>query len=138
MTRNAAAGYRALMPAADAYLQKPWLRFYPGGVPANVEVPDKSVAQVFDEATERWADRAAVAFYGREVTYRPISMDEARKRMAAKGMPEQQIDAVLAIAAYQKAGGPTAAISEDVANILGRPPRTIRDFVRDHAAAFRR
>src|SRR5258706_14886901 len=60
------------MPAADAYLQKPWLRFYPGGVPANVEVPDKSVAQVFDEATERWADRAAVAFYGREVTYREL------------------------------------------------------------------
>src|SRR2546430_968818 len=60
------------MPAADRYLEKPWLKFYPKGVPATVEVPRKSVSQVFDEATDRWADRAAVAFYGREVPYREV------------------------------------------------------------------
>jgi len=60
------------MGAADPYLQKPWIRFYAKGVPATVEVPRKSVSQVFDEATERWADRAAVAFYGREITYREL------------------------------------------------------------------
>src|SRR5712671_7813282 len=69
------------MPAADRYLEKPWLRFYPKGVPATVEVPGKSVAQVFDEATERWADRAAVAFYGREVTYRELR--DGADRLAA-------------------------------------------------------
>jgi hypothetical protein len=57
--------------------------------------------------------------------------------MEAKGIPRAQIDAVLAIAAYQRAGGPTSVVSEDLARILGRPPRTIRDFVRDHAFAFR-
>src|SRR5437868_10063671 len=69
------------MPAADRYLEKPWLKFYPKGVPATVEVPRKSVSQVFDEATERWADRAAVAFYGREVTYRDLR--DGSDRLAA-------------------------------------------------------
>src|SRR5438309_7932663 len=69
------------MPAADRYLEKPGLKFYPKGVPATVEVPGKSVSQVFDEATERWADRAAVAFYGREVTYRELR--DGSDRLAA-------------------------------------------------------
>lgn len=73
---------------------------------------------------------------GRRVTYRPISMDEARARMGARGTPPDQVEATLAIAAYQKAGGPTSTVSDKVARILGRPPRTIRDFVQDHADQF--
>src|SRR6266849_7128204 len=81
VTGGALAGYRARMGAADPYLQKPWLRYYAKGVPATVEVPRKSVSQVFDEATDRWADRAAVAFYGREITYRELR--EGADRLAA-------------------------------------------------------
>ena len=73
---------------------------------------------------------------GRTVTYRPISMDEARARMEARSVPAQLIDAMLAIAAYQKAGGATSKVSDTVERILGRPPRTIRDFARDHADQF--
>jgi long-chain acyl-CoA synthetase len=60
------------MDALEHYLARPWLKFYPQGVPANVEIPRKSVGQAFDEATERSAERAAVVFYGREVTYREL------------------------------------------------------------------
>src|SRR2546428_1781264 len=76
------------MPAADRYLEKPWLKFYPKGVPATVEVPRKSVSQVFDEATDRWADRAAVAFYGREITYRELrdGADRLAAAFAQKGV----------------------------------------------------
>jgi uncharacterized protein YbjT (DUF2867 family) len=73
---------------------------------------------------------------GRRVTYRPISMGEERARMEAAGMPPEQIDAVLAIAAYQRAGGPTSIVSDKVERLLGRPPRTIRDFLGDHADRF--
>src|SRR5690606_13635355 len=73
---------------------------------------------------------------GREVTYHPISMEEARARMEARGTPPPLIDATLALAAYQKAGGPTAKVSDEVERILGRPPRTIRDFARDHVEHF--
>jgi uncharacterized protein YbjT (DUF2867 family) len=73
---------------------------------------------------------------GRTVIYRPISMEEARARLAARGVPATMIDATLAIAAYQKAGGPTAVVANTVERLLGRPPRTIRDFARDYAAHF--
>jgi uncharacterized protein YbjT (DUF2867 family) len=71
------------------------------------------------------------------VTYKPLTMDEARAQLESKGVPREQIDAMLALSAYQKAGGPTAIVSDSVARILGRPPRTIREFFRDHADAFR-
>jgi uncharacterized protein YbjT (DUF2867 family) len=73
---------------------------------------------------------------GRTISYRPITMEEARSRLAERGVPAATIDAMLAIAAYQKAGGPTALVSADVERLLGRPPRTIRDFARDYAARF--
>lgn len=80
---------------------------------------------------------AISAAIGKPVAYRPISPDEARARMEAQGVPPFLIDATLAIAAYQAAGGPTAQVSRDIERILGRPPRTIHEFARDHADAFR-
>ena len=74
---------------------------------------------------------------GRTITYRPISMEEARARLAAQGVAAAAIDAMLAIAAYQRDGGPTATVSPSVERLLGRAPRTIRDFARDYAASFR-
>lgn len=86
-----------------------------------------------------YADLAAALteVTGRMVTYRPITMDETRARMQTKGIPPDQIAALLAISAYQRAGGPTSRVSADVARILGRPPRTIRDFAKDYADKFR-
>ncbi len=73
---------------------------------------------------------------GRPISYRPISAQEARVRLAARDVAPETIDATLAIAAYQKAGGPTAVVSPSVERLLGRPPRTLRDFARDYAARF--
>lgn len=56
--------------------------------------------------------------------------------MTARGVSDYLIDAQLAIAEYQKAGGPTAEVSDDVERILGRAPRTILDFAEDYAEAF--
>ena len=74
---------------------------------------------------------------GRPIVYCPISMEEARSRLARHGVDRAVIEASLAIAAYQRDGGPTARVSSTVQTLLGRPPRTIMDFARDHAAAFR-
>lgn len=76
------------------------------------------------------------AAIGQTVTYRPIAMEEARARLAARGVPAATIDATLAIAAYQRDGGATAIVSPNVERLLGRPPRTVQDFVRDHIADF--
>jgi long-chain acyl-CoA synthetase len=68
------------MSAIDAYLARPWLAHYQQGVPAQVEVPAKSVPQLFDEATLRAPDRPAVVFYGRTISYRELR--EASDRLA--------------------------------------------------------
>jgi hypothetical protein len=43
---------------------------------------------------------------------------------------------LLAIAAYQRAGGPTETITSVVADLTGKPPRTCAEFARDYAGAF--
>ena len=57
------------MDARVQYEQKPWLKYYPEGIPAQIDIPEKSLPQVFDEAVEKWRDRTAVIFYGRKITY---------------------------------------------------------------------
>jgi uncharacterized protein YbjT (DUF2867 family) len=84
-------------------------------------------ADVADALTEATA---------RPVVYQPISMDDAAARMRADGVNEESIQAMLALARYQRAGGPTAQVSEDVRWILGRDPLTVRDFARDHRDHF--
>ena len=73
---------------------------------------------------------------GKTVTYHALSMDEMRDRLEKQGVGPKMIDSYLALASYQKAGGATARVSDSVADILGRPPRTIRDFVRDYREHF--
>lgn len=85
-----------------------------------------------------YADVAAAltTAIGRPVSYRSISMEEARARMATRGVSPEAIDASLALAAYQRAGGPTAVVSPTVERLLGRAPRSVSDFARDYAAQF--
>lgn len=86
----------------------------------------------YDELAE-----ALSSAVGKPVTYRSLSMDEMRARMEKQGLSAAMIDSYLALAAYQKAGGATARISDDVREILGREPRTITDFARDYRENFR-
>jgi long-chain acyl-CoA synthetase len=67
--------------ARSVYLSKPWTRFYEPGTPVTADVPLKSVPQAFDAATEEFAHRTALVFYGREVRYRELR--EAADRFAA-------------------------------------------------------
>ena len=68
------------MSAIETYLARPWLAHYARGVPADVDVPVKSLTEAFDEATERAAERTAVVFYGRAISYRELR--EAADRFA--------------------------------------------------------
>ncbi|MCO5286513.1 MAG: SDR family oxidoreductase [Chitinophagaceae bacterium] len=73
---------------------------------------------------------------GKTIVYKPLSMDEMRLRMEKQGMPKTSIDSLLALAAYQKAGGATERVSEDVQQVLGRAPRTVLDFANDYRERF--
>src|SRR5210317_967532 len=57
------------MEPKDIYLSKPWLKYYSEGVPHDVEVPDKSVPQLFDEMADKYSGQAALIFYGKKIKY---------------------------------------------------------------------
>src|SRR5207245_9911999 len=65
---------------------------------------------------------------GRPVEYVAESLEEARERLVRAGAPPSMIESTLALAAYQRAGGPTAEVSKTVEEILGRPPRSFAKF----------
>ena len=43
------------MEPKDVYMSKPWLKYYPEGVPYEVEVPEISVPQLFDEMADKYS-----------------------------------------------------------------------------------
>ncbi len=53
------------------------------------------------------------------------------------GQPSWLIESTLALAAYQRAGGPTETITSALADLTGRPPRTFAEFAHDYAVVFR-
>ncbi|MCJ7521731.1 MAG: long-chain fatty acid--CoA ligase [Dehalococcoidia bacterium] len=57
------------MDAKARYDEKPWLKFYPEGVPATVEIPERSLPDVFDEVAGKYSSRAAMIFYGNKISF---------------------------------------------------------------------
>jgi len=53
----------------DFYNSRPWVKFYPEGVPRDIELPVKSIPQAFDEVAEKWKNKTAIVFYGRKISY---------------------------------------------------------------------
>lgn len=72
----------------------------------------------------------------KQIVYNPLSMDEMRARMEKQGLSKKLIDSLLALSAYQKAGGATERVSDDVKNILNREPKTVYDFAEDYKKYF--
>jgi uncharacterized protein YbjT (DUF2867 family) len=77
------------------------------------------------------------ATIGKPVRFVDESPDQARARRVREGLPPAVVESALAISAYQRAGGKTVTITTTVADLTGRPPRTVGEFVREHAATFR-
>jgi len=69
------------MNPKEAYLSRPWLKYYSEGVPADIEIPDLTVPQLFDQIVKKYGDRPALVFYGKGISYRELK--EAVDRMAA-------------------------------------------------------
>ena len=57
------------MENKSAYLQRPWLKFYPEGVPPDLDFAEQSVYEALDEATQKWKTRTALVFYGGKMSY---------------------------------------------------------------------
>ena len=66
-------------PASD---HRPWVREYPPGVPARLELdPAESVVDIIERAIDRFAERPAFSNFGRTLTFREV--DVLGRRFAA-------------------------------------------------------
>ena len=69
------------MDPKEIYLSKPWVEHYPEGVPAEVEAPDISVPEAFDQMADKYAGKTALIFYGKKISYK--NLKELTDRFAA-------------------------------------------------------
>jgi uncharacterized protein YbjT (DUF2867 family) len=72
---------------------------------------------------------------GRRVSYVDIPEEAQQKAMLDLGMPEWQVTAVLQLQEYYR-NGRCAAVDGTVARLLGRPERTLDQYLRENAASF--
>jgi long-chain acyl-CoA synthetase len=68
------------MNDADAAASRPWLRWYPQGVPEHVAVPEIALTEFLHAAARDFPRRKAIRFLGRTMTYR--ALDESVERFA--------------------------------------------------------
>ncbi|WP_062207607.1 SDR family oxidoreductase [Streptomyces sp. NBRC 109706] len=85
----------------------------------------------FDEVADQ-----LTRLLGRPVRYRPVGAEAVRERLSGYGVPGWIVD-MLAEYARAYASGWGDFTTDAVAELLGRPPRDLADFLRDHADAFR-
>ena len=69
------------MDPKDVYMSKPWLKYYPEGVPHTVEAPDTTVHALFDDIADKYGKKTALIFYGNKISYRELK--ESANRFAA-------------------------------------------------------
>ena len=72
---------------------------------------------------------------GRPISFRTTGFEDDKQAMIRAGLPEA-IATMNAQAQSLTAEGDAAWLSDDVATLLGRPPRSVSEFLRDYAAAF--
>ncbi|MBW2060118.1 MAG: AMP-binding protein [Deltaproteobacteria bacterium] len=60
------------MEAKEAYISKPWLKFYPEGVSEKIETPEISVPDMFEQMSEKYGNKTALVFYGKKISYKQL------------------------------------------------------------------
>jgi len=75
------------------------------------------------------------AAIGREISFRPLAEDEERRQQTAWGSPAPLIEARLSIFRAMREGR-LAAVTENVASVLGREPISFDRWAQQNAAAF--
>ena len=57
------------MDPKEAYMSKPWLKYYPENVPHEVDIPEISVPELFDQMADKYRNKTALIFYGKKISY---------------------------------------------------------------------
>ncbi len=80
--------------ALSEYEKRPWLEWYAKGVPADVEIPEKSIPEMVDDAVKKWGDKTALVFYGKKIKHKEIHEWSLRFAAALHDLGVQKGDRV--------------------------------------------
>ena len=69
------------MDPKEVYMSKPWLKYYPEGVPHQIDVPETTVPDMFDKMADTYSRKVALIFYGKKIHYGKLK--ELTNRFAA-------------------------------------------------------
>ncbi|WP_162601442.1 hypothetical protein [Occallatibacter savannae] len=72
---------------------------------------------------------------GRKIEFVNLEPEDLKAALATAGVPEWNADALIDLQTLYREGK-ASATSSDVKNILGRDPRSLREFLVDHREAF--
>ncbi|RLI22736.1 long-chain fatty acid--CoA ligase [Candidatus Bathyarchaeota archaeon] len=53
--------------------EKPWLKFWPEGVPQSIDYPEIPLFHFLEKSAEAYPHNTAIIFFGREITYRELN-----------------------------------------------------------------
>lgn len=76
------------------YDEKPWLRFYPRGVPADIDIPRVPLTRFLDDAAREHPRRTALVFFGHKITYRQLRQSVNRFATALRRLGVDKGDRV--------------------------------------------
>lgn len=74
------------MRSESLYEQKPWVKHYPPGVPAEIEVPKVTLVELFDQATDKYKNKTAIIFYGNKISFGSLREKVDRFATALQGL----------------------------------------------------
>jgi uncharacterized protein YbjT (DUF2867 family) len=106
-----------------------------------VTEPEKNYNKIYfltsDKAINYWdVAKAITTALNEEVEYVPISLNAARKQMEQKGMPFALIETFISYDEAQR-NGETETVTDNVKTLLGKPARSLENFVKDYVDSFR-
>ena len=83
-------------------------------------------------------DEIAVRFtqvLGRPIAHTQVPLEATKEALAGSGYPQWNVDGLAELFAFYETGG-AAGVAPDIEQVLGRPARTIEDFIRANRSAF--
>jgi uncharacterized protein YbjT (DUF2867 family) len=130
------------LPLADAAVSNIDTRDI-GEIAANVALAEPGVhdGKAYDltgaEASTMHDVAAAIGeAIDKAVRYVPVTEEQTRQGLLGAGLPAVVADAILGWFGYCRSGK-AARISPDAERLLGRKPRSLQQFARDHAHCYR-
>jgi len=73
---------------------RPWFKHYPEGVPHHLDYPEVPLYQFLDDSAEKYPNKTALVFYGKEITYKNLKELSDRFANALQNLGIQKGDRV--------------------------------------------